>query len=187
MGVKSDKTIRTHVEKMCPHFDILEEIYSTQPNIILPIIYDSNRTSNSEICLNEVTHYEPPPNINEQPVPDTSDDFILHNNSLHDDNEIESVDDDSGHLSENSPGTSSAGKSKAFSQNSKRPRYENNAVVKLAEIQERRIEIQNHKINLENKKFVHHKEIDEKRLDLEKEKLLIDKEQKANELRYVVR
>lgn len=175
-GVENDATIRDHILRICPHFDLLDEIFSDRPSINVPYVRDSG----IEAVIGS---------------PERSD---LGDMSLDDMIEVEFVPPDDEYSTELQDSTSISIETRAVTSGQdsvrrqrkvtpRKPRYTQNSMVQITELQKSRNEHSNKKISIEKEKLKLQDKWEEKKLEIEREKIKSQERLKKIELEHLER
>lgn len=165
------ETVRAHILKLCPHYDELDEIYSERPSVKIPAridtgLYDLNRLQDQDAIMNDVIDAiiddddeirnieNVPPNA--RPVIDDEETIEI---------EIYPQDGDAQVVNSTVQPVSTINPFKKR----KQPRYVNNSISQLVQLEGDRQELllKKHKLDKENR---------EEHLKIEKEKMLLERE-----------
>lgn len=175
-GVEDSGTFRDHILRICPQFDLLDEIYSERPSINVPYIIDTG-----------VDALIGSPERVEQEDLDELDDMI----------EVEYLTPEEESLCELNATTSTRiepevtipGQNGGRRQNKilvprKKPRYTLNSMVQISELQKSRYEHSTKKIEVEKEKLQLQDKWEEKKFQIEREKIESQEKLKQIELEH---
>lgn len=162
-GVEDGDNIRSYLKRICPYYEILNEIYGERPSVHIPVTVDTGADDNGGTSDYENEVFTPAvfePMVEE--FLDDSNEFYIDNHATPSppDNHAPAIRE-----------RADKRKAELSRAGSKTPRYVKNSLVQLTEIQKSRNEIQEKKIDVEVQRLKLENEWQEKKLKLEEKKI----------------
>lgn len=195
-GVENEESIRDYILRICPHFDLLDEIYSERPNVNPPYIIDTSiEISNSS--QNITPDFQPDSFISDDSIIEITDENSPNGSFLtqmQQSEPIQSYDEENREKIHNNRQTFRPLNKKStntdMASTPKKPRFVQNSMQQLADLQKSRAEMHEKKYLIELKKLEANDKWEQKKLEIEiernnieKEKILLDERMKIAELK----
>lgn len=155
-GTEDGETLMKVVVRLCPHFETLDEIFSDRPNVNIPFVLDYGY------------------NINDQQQSEAEreeSDLVQLNDTAFD---LIPGDAQSPRQLPREPTTPLP--KDPMTPLSKRPRYVNNSLTQLADVQKSRQEMNNKKLKIEEQRLELQNKWEERKIDIEVDKLRNEQE-----------